>query len=241
MHTPHPWLLACDAVVTEWLAAAGCTSPAVDILELGARQQMTLVWDAEQAGRGRLLRRAGQTTILLKPDERPERIQWAAAHEVGESLVWQVCRQASVDGEDVTPRQREELANALAQRLLLPAEWFLPALETCDGDLHRLKAIFETSSYELIAMRRLDFFPNSCVTVWDRGQLTRRKSVHPQTPRRPTADELAIWERVHAGEPAAELYGATGRVRGWAIHEPDWKREITCWEIPEPSEDHSDW
>ncbi|OYW16944.1 MAG: hypothetical protein B7Z55_13525, partial [Planctomycetales bacterium 12-60-4] len=205
----------------------------VDALVVGRRLQHCLAWDAQQAGRGRLVRREGVTTILLRPEGRPERVQWAAAHELGESAAWRICRLAGCRSDEITPLQRERIANEFAQRLLLPARWFRRSLQTHDANLGELKAEFITASYELIACRILDFLGPCVMSVWDQGRLTRRRSNLPGRLPPVTPIELDLWRQTHDCAETVCREGAFGRIRGWAIHEPHWKREITCWELNE--------
>lgn len=225
------WLLVCDELVSDLLSEAGVTEPPVDALRLGRRLRMELAWDAAQAGRGRLMRRGDTTTILLKPEARPERVQWAAAHEIGEAQVWQLAARMGVDADDVTPRQREFLANGFAQRLLLPTRWFQAALQETGGDLHQLKQRFPTASHELIGWRLLDDSEFRVLSVWDGGSLTRRRGNLPRRCPPLTALEAELSRRLRLeGELTLEATDETGYYRGWAIHEPDWQREIVCWE-----------
>lgn len=230
MRDDDGWLRACDAVVADLLQAAQIAVPPVDALVLSQRLQHTLLWDASQAGRGRLVRREGTTTILLRPDERPERVQWAAAHELGESVAWRVCQELGVEPDDVSPRQRETLANELAQRILLPENWWISAVSQTEGDLHQLKAQFQTASYELMAWRLLDLPEFRVISIWDQGQLTRRRNNRPAAAVRLTDAESRLWETLHAQGGSLRQSTASGRISGWAIHEPQWRREILVWE-----------
>ncbi len=240
MPATENWASACDDVVAELLAAADLAGPPVDALFVGQRLQHRLAWDAQQSTRGRLVRRDGETTILLRPEERPERVQWAAAHELGESVAWRVYQLAGCDADEITPRQREQLANEIAQRLLLPTQWFQEFLRVSDGDLTALKAQFTSASYELIACRLLDFADARVVTIWDQGRQTRRLSNLPARTPPLTAVEKQVWRQTHASATATCRTGSFGRIRGWAIHEPEWKREITCWEIAEFIDEEAD-
>ena len=97
--------------------------------------------DDRQQGRARYVRlgshRAARpkATILLRPDPRCERRQWAVAHEIGEHVAHRVFHLLGIDPREAAPDRRERAANHLAGRLLLPADglpttgW--PPIGTC--------------------------------------------------------------------------------------------------------------
>jgi hypothetical protein len=176
--------------------------------------------------------RAGpRGAILVRPDDRSERRQWAVAHEIGEHFAARVFDALAVDRREVTPAAREAVANQLAGRLLLPTAWFGADAAACGWDLAALKQIYTTASHELIARRMLEFPPPVVVTVFDQGQITfRRGNGHGRPP--PLAPlERRCWERVHAtGEKCLCTAGGRG-VAGWPVHEPGWKREILRTEL----------
>ncbi len=242
MRFGEDWSRASDLVIEDLLSTHAILAPPVDALQLARDMQMSLAWDAGQAGRGRLVRRGSQTTILLKPDDRPERLQWAAAHEIGESVVWRVCQSLGFDGDEVLPRQREQLANGLAQRLLLPTAWFQASVAESEGDLFSLKARFPTASHELICWRMLDLKTPRIITIWDDGKETRRRSNLPGRLCPVSRMESRLWSSLYAGEtPACEEFTDQGRIRGWALHEPGWRREIVSWEVRLEEPEDADW
>ena len=110
-----------------------------------------------------------------RPDARPERIQWAAAHELGEHFSIHVLDRLGLSAEELLPRQREELASQLANHLLVPTSWFSSAWQETNGDLFALKARFPTASYELLGWRRLEQPSERIVTVLDHGEIARRR------------------------------------------------------------------
>lgn len=82
---------ALDSAIAELLDSAGLVGPPVDAVALARSLGFTLAWDDGQSSRARLVRLAGRRecgglSILLKHDPRPERRQWAVAHEIGEYL-----------------------------------------------------------------------------------------------------------------------------------------------------------
>ena len=115
-----------------------------------------VLWDESQQSRAQVrfvhaqLRRGSRPAIFLRPEPRPERVQWAIAHELGEacpggcSIAWVRRRMGRF-------QNREQLANALATRLLLPMKWFARAAAELDHELIRLKERFTSASHELIA------------------------------------------------------------------------------------------
>ena len=87
----------------------------------------------------------------------------------------------------------------------------------------------------MIARRMLDMRPAIVITVCDRGQITWRQSNATARPPSLLAEERAAWQLCHrTGFAADEFIDAESgleRVRAWAVHEPDWKREILRGEI----------
>lgn len=223
-------LSACDEVVRELLEDLRLVQPPVDALRIAERLQLDVVFDASQQGRARFKRLAGGAAIFLKPDDRPERLQWATAHEIGEALAGRVLARSGIDPTDlpalVDAAQRERIANEFASRLLLPADWFLPDAAALDGDLLALKEIYPTASHELILMNLLRQDRLAMSTVFDHGRVTRRLSNGelPAPPLLPLEREAR--RRAHETGRPCEIIGAEVRVQAWAVHEPGWKREL---------------
>jgi len=223
---------ALDAVAAEVLAAAGVGGPPVDAFAVARALGVTVAEDDRQRGRARFVRlkRRGHTppqaTILLRPEPRPERRQWAVAHEIGEHAARQVFERLWIDPREADPAARERTANQLAGRLLLPAAWFGEDGRALDWDLLELKARYATASHELIARRMLDFPPPVAITIYDHARISfRRSNVAGRVPP-PSAGETHCWRRAHESGRAQQMTEGTGTVRAWPVHEEDWKREI---------------
>lgn len=234
------WSHAVDQVAAELLDQAGVAGPPVDALGLAERLQVLVAFDAGQQGRARHKRLAGRSSILLKPDERPERVQWAAAHELGEVVAHRVVERAGAATDELAPGLREQIANRMASRLLLPSAWFLDDAARLAGDLLQLKARYRTASHELIAWRLLDLRQPSIVSVFDQGKLIRRRSnSRGQSP--PLSPiERACSRQVHeSGEPLQRTIGGL-HVQAWPVHEPHWKREILR-TTPAADEPETEW
>ncbi len=226
MTVPAEWSNAIDAVAEELLTQGGISRPPVDVLELARQLGIDVAFDHQQRVRGRHKKLAGRSSIFLRPDERPERLHWAAAHELGEVVAYRVFDRVSLPGEETPPRLREDIANLLASRLLLPTRWFLDDARRFQVDLLQLKQFYRTASHELIAYRLLDLDERSTITVFDQGRLTRRRGNCDAKPPRLQPIERDCWAEVHRLNRSAEMCASGLTVQGWPVHENGWKREV---------------
>jgi Zn-dependent peptidase ImmA (M78 family) len=229
---PEELAATLDRIAADVLQSVGWSEPPVDTLEVARRLGLEIAYDSRQPSRARIvsLRGFGDTrahdSILLRPDPRPERRQWAVAHEIGEHHAGQVFAALGVEPSEAPHSARETVANYLAGRLLLPTDWFGPDAVACDWDLPQLKQRYATASHELVARRMLDFEPWIVVTIFDNGRISFRRSNRYR--RRPelTADERRCWRQVGEEGRAQLIEGPGCRICGWPIYEPDWRREI---------------
>ena len=235
--TQDEFAAALDAVSQDILQNCDAQGPPIDALALARALGLAVAWDAAQRGRGWTVRLrspgggAARGSILVRPEPRPERLQWTVAHEVGETCAARVFDRLGVDPREAPPGARETVANQLAGRLLLPGAWFEAHARAVDWDLVRLKAIYTTASHELIARRMLDFAPPIAVTVFDHGQRTWRQGNLPGRLPPLLPFEQAAWRRAHETSEPATVEGPLCDVQAWPVHETDWKREIlrTLW------------
>jgi hypothetical protein len=226
-----------DRVAEEILAEAGVVGPPVDAVAVAAALGVGVAIDDRQHGRARYVRLRGvrgrppRPTILLRPDPRYERQQWAVAHEIGEHVAHRVFLRLGVDFREVTADDREAIANAMAGRLLLPTAWFAGDAAACGWDLIALKARYPTASHELIARRMLEFSAPAIISIFDHRTLHfRRSNVAGRVPP-PSSAEMRCWRAVHdRNRPQRTADGATN-VQGWPVHEEGWKREILRTEV----------
>jgi hypothetical protein len=230
--TQDEYALALDSVAAEVLVARDDVGPPVDALVLARSLGMAVAWDERQRGRGRVVRlrefggEQSRGSILLRPDPRPERLQWAVAHEIGEMVAHRVFARLSVDPREAPPGAREAVSNQLAGRLLLPHDELCEAGSGCDWDLFELKARFSTASHELIARRMLDLPWPVVITIFDHERRTFRRGNMPGRLRPLVPMERNIWRAAHESGCAVEEADRQCRVQAWPIHEPEWKREI---------------
>jgi hypothetical protein len=226
-----------EETVAAILFHAGVKRPPVNAVELAGRLGYPVLWDDRQSGRARVAAVRGgpgrrpRPAIFLRREPRAERIQWAVAHEIGEQFTAEVCRRLGIDPAD-SDESREQIANSLATRLLLPGKWFTRDAVDFDFDVPQLKARYATASHELIARRMLDLPAPVLITIFDHGKLEFRRWNRPSRPPPISKLEQQLWRRAHE---SAEAAGDTGppRVDSWPIHEPGWKREILRLQVPD--------
>jgi hypothetical protein len=233
---------AIELVAREALAEGRWVAPPVDAVALARRLGMVVARDdVGAATRGRLVRpagTAGQGVIFVADEPRPERRQWAVAHEIGESLAYRVFAELRLDAAEAPERSREEAANLLAGSLLLPRAWLERDGAAAEWDLLELKGRYTTASHEMIARRMLAMRPAVVMTVCDQGRATWRQSnVLPRAPGL-TAAERDAWQAAHRTGASVrcergELPEGVEDVRAWAVHEEGWKREIVRMELAE--------
>ena len=223
---------ALDELVEQLLESAGIRRPPVDALSLAAACGLRIARDNAQVGRARHVRlarsvgrdRAG--TILLKAELRPERRQWAIAHEVGEACCQRLFDRLRLDASWDAPGSREAFANQLANRLLLPSDWFAHDARDLDWDLPRLKVRYRTASHELIARRMLDFDVPIVISIFDQAQLTFRKQNCGEAAPALLALERDLQRAAHQQNRPQQATAGRLSVQAWPIHEPCWQREI---------------
>jgi hypothetical protein len=228
-----------DRVAAEVLRQAGIQRPPVDAFAVAKRLGIAVAWDDRQEGRARYVRLSGRhlgrsrATILLRPDPRPERRQWAMAHEIGEHVAYRVFACWGIDPGEIEPGGREQAANQLAGRLLLPTQWFATDAAACEWDLPILKTRYNTASHELIARRMLECRPPVVISIFDHGRIWLRRGNLPGRVPPPSPPEMDCWRRVHGQCRPSRIRQGASIVQGWPIHEEGWKREILRMELDE--------
>ena len=226
----HTWLHLIEQAVGRCLERAGWTTPPVSAIEIARRLTITVIRDGRLASRGRCTRLEGRPLIAVADEDRPERLEWTVAHELGEIAFPELVADrpdlvASLADHD---RLREQVANLFATRLLLPTPWFRDAWRETNGDLLALKHRFSTASHELIAWRMLDARPHIVVSIFDQGRLTRRRgnAAVSTPPLHPL--EQALLTRLNRHRTHLSLAADGLSVTGWPVDEPGWRRDILC-------------
>jgi IrrE N-terminal-like domain len=235
---------AVDVCASEVLWEAGVTEPPVDPLAVAEALSLAVARDHSMPYRGRFVRLAereesgvGQATIVVGQAERPEREQWAVAHEIGESIAYRVFDRLGVRFDEALSTARELVANRLANAILLPRRWFASDGREMNWDLLALKDRYNTASHELIARRMLEMRPPIVITICDLGRVHWRRSNVTARPPGMLAEETAVWRDSHETglpmEESLDMESGLSLVRCWPVHEPGWKREILRSDIAE--------
>lgn len=202
--------------------------PPVNPFLICQKLKIEVIYDSRMPNRARTKQLDGRHVIILKPDPRRERLNWAIAHELGEIVYGQTyCGQFNEDSQlSATGIVRETWANWFASALLLPEEWFRSHAQLTRYSLLELKQIFGTASHELIAERISHLLPGSMITILDQGQIKKRTGNIRQIPRMLSPEENKLWHAVHYTGTSQEVETPQVSIRGWPIHEPHWKREF---------------
>jgi hypothetical protein len=220
-----------DRVAERLLENVGIDTPPVDAFAIAQALGIAVALDDRQDGRARYVRMSdrrgcGRAAILVRPEPRWERRQWAVAHELGEHVACHVFAEWGVDPTTAPPTAREEVANNLAGRLLLPTVWFAADGAACRWDLLTLKSRYRTASHELIARRMLECRPPVIISIFDQRRISFRRSNVPGQVPPPSPVELTCWREAWRTSSPLLKVGAGHRIQAWPIHEDGWKREI---------------
>lgn len=215
-----------DDLIDDLQQTTGLFGPAIDPFEVAERLQNCVLIDATLPARGcRRELGGGVAGIVIAPDDRDERMCFATAHEIGEQHVASLCERLMLALDDCSERLREDLANRIASRLLVPNPWFQDVAHATDFDLFVLKATFPFASHQVIAWRMLDVETPTIVSIFDNGQQSSRKANFGGR-RELLPLEKAVLERCHRHVRPSEVTRDGVRVQAWPIHEPAWQREI---------------
>lgn len=238
VESAEAWREALDVEAERILARAGVIEPPIDMLRAALTLGFVVAVDERLTVRARHVQLAAMSdesidmaAILLRPEPRLERRHWAVAHEIGEHHVHLVFRRLGVEAESASPPLREQTANALANRLLLPTTCFRADGLQCGWDLAALKRRYRTASYELIARRMLEMDTPAIITMIDGAECRfRRGSFSGRVPPLTDAERL-LWRAARATGLSREDCNRRYWIRVWPIHEGKFQREIIRTEL----------
>ncbi len=220
-------LTVIDRMVDELLVRARIQEPPVDVIALAQESLgMVVCLDCRQPQRGRAQRNGERRQIFLRPEPTPERHQWTVAHEIGEHMKAGLLERLGLAPEETRAMAGESLANLFAYHLLVPTCWFTSDAPDLDFDVLQLKKRYATSSHEVIAWRFLDLAEPCIVTVIDNDHISRRRSNAWPTRKRLEPAEVKCQRHVSHFSRPRQVQENGWTVRGWPVHQGEWKREI---------------
>ncbi len=223
-----PTIREIDQLVENLLSKSQVEGPPFNAAHIAQRLGIDVIRDNRQEGRARQKVLRGQPTIFVRMEDRDERFQWSVAHELGEihgsDLLSRVIGNDA--NEATTWAYREQLANEIGTRVLLPEPHFSQLAQKFQADITELKRVFSTASYEQITRRLLSIGLLLVISQFDQGRLVRRTSSQGPVLQKLTPVEKSCWEQIHHGEEFCEERTESMWIRGYAIHEPEWKREF---------------
>ena len=211
-----------DATARSVLERCHITDPPVDALKLAALLDIEITFEPDlrtgpQQKRVRALSRhfAGKWYLMLEADDRPERHQWACAHEICEAQLW-----GKIEGRWV-----HEVANFAASSLLMPDPPFSEHCRSASWDLLALKAAtYSTCSHEALARRMLWLREDLVITCVDNGSLTWRLGSCGNYPAQPIPVESDCIDAVTRSGQREERSSDLLNCYGFPVFENGWKR-----------------
>ncbi|MDP2898938.1 MAG: ImmA/IrrE family metallo-endopeptidase [bacterium] len=206
-----------DKLVEELLAKCGIDRPPIEPKKIA--DALGLVYDETEleGRRGQSYRRYGRQHVEIHRKDRPERKNFALAHEIMELELKKVL-------DD--PRESHRWANLGASFLLMPTPWFRDQCIQTGFDLAKLKKVFTTASWEVIALRTLNF-SESIITIVDDDRVTRRKSSYPfYVSKRLSDEEKHVVLDVLQTKKVQRQHFPSCEVTGYPVFEKGHKRVI---------------
>jgi hypothetical protein len=172
-----------------------------------------------------------------KPKPRPRELQLreamsdeaqqaAAAKMVARELIPGVFQTLGIVPGTEQRSAVNQLVGLVVPRLLLPTRRFDVACRKASGDLFRLKELFPTADYLLLATRQLDFEEPCVIAVVDDGTVALRRSNCTQVNKKLTAAEQLCVDKVTAEEEPQVVRRDDWTARGWPIPSGPFRRII---------------
>lgn len=206
-----------DRIVESLLADCEIDQPPVEPKRIADTLGLVYNETKLEGRRGQSFRRYGRQHVEIHHKDRPERKNFALAHEVMELELKKVL-------ED--QRECHRWANLGASFLLMPTAWFRDECQKTGFDIAELKTIFSTASWEAVALRTLNF-SESIITVVDNGRVTRRKSSYAfYVPKKLSDDETQVVAEVLRTGQVEQQHFPSCEVIGYPVFEKEQKRVI---------------
>lgn len=206
-----------DKLVEDLLAKCQIDRPPVQPKKIADAIGLVYHETKLEGRRGQSYRHNGRQHVEIHRRDRPERKNFALAHEIMELEL----KKALND-----PKESHRWANLGASFLLTPTAWFRDQCVQTGFDLAKLKKVFSTASWEVIALRTLNF-SESIITIVDDDRVARRKSTYPfYVSRRLSDEENHVVLEVLQTKKVQRQHFPTCDVTGYPVFEKERKRVI---------------
>ena len=243
-----------DRLVENVLSVCEIKQPPVEPKKIADRLGIAYSETRLDGRRGQSFRRRGLPHVEVHHEDRPERKNFALAHEIMELELKKVL-------ED--PRECHRWANLAASFLLMPTPRFREECCRSEFDIAQLKKVFSTASWEAVALRTLNF-ADSIITIVDASlpvglpvvggkrlrktspprrespsgsssisagrltaKVTRRKSSYPfYMPKKLSDDERQVVEEILRTRKAVKRHFPSCEVAGYPVFEGEHRRVI---------------
>jgi hypothetical protein len=164
--------------------------------------------------------------LQLKEAMSDEGQQAAAAKMVARELLPGIFQTLGIVPGTEQKSATNQLVGLIVPRLLLPTRRFDVASRKVSGDLFRLKELFPTADYLILATRQLDFEEPCVIAVVDDGTVALRKSNCAQVNKKLSTAEQLCMEKVTAEEEPVTVRREDWTARGWPIPTGPFRRII---------------
>jgi predicted transcriptional regulator len=175
--------------------------------------------EAELAARGQPQRPMRRRTreIVFGSTLSVEPRNLLCARAIAKELIPNILKKLGVSEGTENRSATTQLIGLISPRILLPTRWFEREAPRQAYDVWRLKDVFKTAGYEMIAARLLDLEEPCIIAIVDDGEVGGRRSNRMHTPKKLTPTEQKCLDKVaELGEPQT-VRGESWTVRGWPI------------------------
>lgn len=214
-----------DRAIHQLLKQHQLEEPPVDAIELVQTafgypvRELDPEEEAELAARGQAMRPARRRNreIVFNSALGVESRNILCARAIARELIPRVLTKLGVSEGTENRSASVQLVGLMTARILLPTRWFEREAPRQGYDLWELKEVFESASYEMIALRLLDLEEPCIIAIIDDGEVGGRKGNRMPATKKLTPTEQKCLEKVsELGEPQT-VRSESWTVRGWPI------------------------
>lgn len=231
--TTEELMEAIDRVVLQLLQEAGIDEPPVPTIDLLQHQfNYTIAFQEEEEdedphlARYKRPPRKQSRQLMLNPAQSDEGQSVAAARACAREMLPGILKRLGVVQGSDNRSVQNSLVSLIAPRLLLPGRWFEKSSRRANYDLIRIHEEFSTATFEMIAVRLLDFEDPMIISIVDDGAIALRKSNAFPVKRELVAAETDCLQKIQETEDPEKVRKDGWSVWGWPIPNGPFNRII---------------